>query len=713
MRILSVDDNAENRYLVEVMAKAHAHEVVSARNGLEALDHLAKGPFDLIVSDVLMPAMDGFQLCRQVKADERLKRIPFVFYTATYTARQDEELGLALGASRFIMKPMEPDEFLAVVEQVMREGEAGTIVLPAVDLDDNGKSLSVYNERLVRKLEHKIQQLEAARNELAASVAEKDDEIARRRLTEEALARSEEQLRLMWDGSTDGMRLTDRNGIILRANPALARMFAKPLDSLSGQPFTCCYRLDDPEAVLARYRERVDSRNVEEVIETMLLRWDGEQLWVEGSNATIELASGPVVFSVLRDVTQRERSAQERAELELQFRQAQKLESIGRLAGGVAHDFNNLLTVINGYSGLLLGQLHASDPLREKIEEIHKAGERAAGLTRQLLAFSRKQVLQPRVLDLNRIIQATQPMLARLVGEDVGLGVQLHREPATIYADPSHLEQVLMNLAVNSRDAMPRGGKLRIETSVVELPGESAPADHGAHAGRYVVLTMSDDGEGMSEETRLRIFEPFFTTKEVGKGTGLGLSMVQGIVVQSGGFIQVHSEPGQGTSFRIYLPGVEGTLADSDEPGAVTGLRGKGTVLVVEDQVEVGKYVAAALRAYGYHAIQAVGAEEALLLCDRERGRLDLILTDVVMPNCSGKELADRLAERWPGLKVLFTSGYADDAMARHGLPPQGSNFIQKPFSPEQLALKVREILLVRDREDGGSSGLGSSNLPG
>lgn len=336
MKILSVDDNVENLYLIEMMARSHAHEVVSARNGLEALEQLAVQSFDLIVSDVLMPAMDGFQLCRTVKSDDRLKHIPFIFYTATYTARQDEELGLALGASRFIVKPVEPEEFLAALEQVVREGESGSIPVPAVDLDDGGKSLSLYNQRLVRKLDRKIQQLETARTELAES---------------------QEQLRLIWEGSMDGMRLSDRHGIILRANPALARMFAKPLDSLPGQPFTCCYGIDDPESILASYRQQVESRTVEARFETMLRRWDGEQIWVEGSNATIELPSGPVVFSILRDVTERKRSEQERSSLEEQLRQAQKLESIGRLAGGIAHDFNNVLTVINGYSRLLLGQL--------------------------------------------------------------------------------------------------------------------------------------------------------------------------------------------------------------------------------------------------------------------------------------------------------------------------------------------------------------------
>lgn len=696
MKILSVDDNGDNLYLIETIVSAHGHEVVSAGNGVEALEKLAVMSFDLIISDVLMPAMDGFQLCRTVKHDERLKHIPFVFYTATYTGKQDKELGLALGASRFIVKPLEPEEFLAEIEQVVQEAESGNIPIPVIETGDEGRSLSLYNERLVRKLEHKIQQLEAARADLAASLEDMNREIAQRRLAEEALARSEEQLRLMWDASMDGMLLTDREGIILRANPALARMFAKPLDSLPGQLFTC-WHSDDSESTLARYREQVGSRSVATRFEMTVRRWDGEQVSAEGSSAIIELPSGPLVFSVLRDVTERKCSEQERATLEEQLRQAQKLESVGRLAGGIAHDFNNLLTVIAGYSGLLLSQMDTGDPLRERVEEILRAGVRASELTQRLLAFSRKQALQPQVVDLNRVIGETRPMLARLVGEDVVVLVQLHSGGTVIYADPHRLEEVLMNLAANSRDAMPRGGTLRIDTSVVEWGRDEVQAHPGASAGRYVVLTVSDDGEGMTEETRRRIFEPFFTTKEVGKGTGLGLSMVQGVVEQSNGFVEVCSAPGQGSTFKIYLPAVEAVPTDSGRPVAATELRGNETVLVVEDLAEVRNYVAAALRSYGYRVIQAVDAEDAMLLCERERGHLDLLLTDVVMPHGNGKELADGVQERWSGIGVLFMSGYADDAMMRHGVPVQGDNFIQKPFSPEQLAVKVREVLVARD----------------
>jgi len=399
-----------------------------------------------------------------------------------------------------------------------------------------------------------------------------------------------------------------------------------------------------------------------------------------------------------RDITELKRAEAEKARIEDQLRQAQKLESVGRLAAGVAHDFNNLLTVINGFSRLLLGGLKVGDPLRDGLEEIHKAGERAAGLTQQLLAFSRKQILQPRVLDLNRVVEEMRPMLERLMGENVEVCVQLHAQPTTIRADPHQLHQVLMNLAANSRDAMPRGGRFSIETTSVEWDESHIQSRPGAQAGPYVMLAVSDTGVGMNVETCGHIFEPFFTTKEVGKGTGLGLSTIHGIVEQSGGSVEVASELGRGTTFKIFMPRVVDAQADSGKPEAVVAIGGKETVLVVEDQAVVRRYAATALRTFGYQVIEAENADEALQVCERERDRIDLILTDVVMPGLSGRELADRLKQLRPEIKVMFMSGYTDDAIVHPGALEKGAEFIQKPFSPDQLAIKVREMLVAAKR---------------
>jgi CheY-like chemotaxis protein len=336
--------------------------------------------------------------------------------------------------------------------------------------------------------------------------------------------------------------------------------------------------------------------------------------------------------------------------------------------------------------------LKDGDEMRDSIEEIQKAGERAAGLTRQLLAFSRKQALEPCKLDVNRLVKDMRAMLERLVGEDIEVSVALHAEGGTIHADPNQLEQVVMNLVANARDAMPGNGKLLVETANVELDEEYARAHLDSCEGRYVMLAVSDTGVGIDEETKSRIFEPFFSTKGVGKGTGLGLSIVQGIVAQSGGYIEVSSEKDKGTTFKIYLPEVsEPPTSDTGRASAVPVMGGKETVLVVEDQAEVRKFAVAVLKSYGYRTIPATSAGEALLQCERER--IDLVLTDVVMPHVNGRELADRLQARQPGLKVLFMSGYADNVIEHHGVLEAGGQFIQKPFRPEELAQKVRTLL--------------------
>jgi nitrogen-specific signal transduction histidine kinase len=384
----------------------------------------------------------------------------------------------------------------------------------------------------------------------------------------------------------------------------------------------------------------------------------------------------------------------EKAKLEDQLRQAQKLESVGRLAGGVAHDFNNLLTVINGYSGFLLKRLAAGDPLRAYADEIGIAGERAAGLTRQLLAFSRKQVIEPRVIDLNAAIRESAPMLQRLIGEDIALETRLEGGLGQVMADPDQIHRVIMNLAVNARDAMAGGGTLDIETKNVEIgQAGSASMQPAATPGRYVLMTVTDNGHGMDETVRRQVFEPFFTTKEVGKGTGLGLSTVYGIVRQSGGWIDVSSEVGVGTSFEVYLPRVDACGVPERSGIGVPIEGGVETILVVEDQQTVRAFVVAALRQCGYDVLEASDGNEAIAVAGRHPGRLHLLLTDVVMPGMNGKELSGRLKELRPDLKVLFISGYTADAIAHRGVLDRGVAFLQKPFSPEELARKVRDAL--------------------
>jgi PAS domain S-box-containing protein len=393
---------------------------------------------------------------------------------------------------------------------------------------------------------------------------------------------------------------------------------------------------------------------------------------------------------------ERVRAEEERAALQEQLRQSQKMEAVGQLAGGVAHDFNNLLTVIHGYSELILSEIDGKDRFFQDVHEIKAASERAASLTRQLLAFSRKQVLQPKVLDLNSLVLNIEKMLRRMIGEDIELATLLTNDLGRIKADPGQVEQVILNLAVNARDAMPKGGKLTIETTNVELDENYARSHVGVFPGRYVKLSVSDAGIGMPPEIRAKIFEPFFTTKESGKGTGLGLSTVYGIVKQSGGNIWVYSEPGQGTTFKIYLPVIEEGATDSFSATFVSSqpFQGSETVLLVEDEKAVRMLASTILRKSGYKVLEAANGEEALRIVHGQPPRsIQLMLTDVVMPGLSGRQLAGRVASLQPTTKILYMSGYTDNAIVHHGVLDPGTAYIEKPFTPETLASKVREVL--------------------
>ena len=381
-------------------------------------------------------------------------------------------------------------------------------------------------------------------------------------------------------------------------------------------------------------------------------------------------------------------------ELEQKLVQSQKMEAVGRLAGGIAHDFNNMLTIVNGYSELIIQSMSDDDPLKKDIKEIKTAGLRAAALTRQLLAFSRRQVLAPEVLDPNFVVTNIEQMLRRLIGEDIEFAVKLNSDAGRVKADPGQLEQVLMNLAVNARDAMPDGGVLTIEISVTEWDDTLVQQSEDMKPGPYVVLTVSDTGIGMNEEVRSRIFEPFFTTKDKGKGTGLGMATVYGIVKQSGGDIHVYSEPGAGTTFRVYLPRVD----EVGKPKMATveqtvDVRGSETVLVVEDDDRIRAFVSRVLKNGGYKVLEASHGDEALAICRQRDEPPHLLLTDVIMPKMSGRELADRLVKMYPQIEVLYMSGYTDDTIAHHGVLEPGLNFISKPFPSDDLVKKVREIL--------------------
>ncbi len=414
-------------------------------------------------------------------------------------------------------------------------------------------------------------------------------------------------------------------------------------------------------------------------------RWTADEQTFAGS-------IGDMV-SLAMEVDERRRTEQALREAEEQFRQAQKMEAVGRLAGGLAHDLNNLLTAILGYADLLLARTKGAR-LRDDLLEIKRAGDRAAALTRQLLAFSRKQVLRPKVIDLNAVVAGLEPMLTRLLGEDIELVTKLAPRLGRVKADPAQLEQVIMNLGVNARDAMPGGGRLTIETADAELDGAWARRHAGVTPGPHAMLAVRDTGDGMTKEVMSHLFEPFYTTKEQGKGTGLGLSTVYGIVRQSGGHVTAFSEPGRGSTFRVFLPRVDLELT-TDRPQPAEGGKRKGTetILVVEDEGPVRKLATRILTRSGYDVLEAGEVERAVTICDEHKGAIHLLLTDVVMPRMSGRQLADRILSKRPGMKVLYMSGYTEDEVVHHGVTELGAGFLQKPFAPDDLVRRVRSVL--------------------
>ena len=416
------------------------------------------------------------------------------------------------------------------------------------------------------------------------------------------------------------------------------------------------------------------------------VRKDGREFPVEVSLSFVEVDEGVFAIAFVSDISQRK-------QLEDQLLHAQKMEAVGRLAGGVAHDFNNMLTVISGYNRMILDELSTLDPLRGYAEEILKAADRAAALTQQLLAFSRRQVMQPRVMNVNTVIAQTEKMLRRLIGEDVELVFGLDAGAGNIKADPGHVEQAIVNLAVNARDAMPTGGRLNIETASVHLDENYARTHMGVTPGDFVMIAVTDTGHGMDAETRRRIFEPFFTTKEKGKGTGLGLATVYGIVKQTGGDIWVYSEPKHGTTFKLYFPRVSEAAVEAGTPEAAQAGPASETILVVEDEKAVRDLTVRILQRLGYRILTAASGAEAVEISNSHTGTIHLLLTDVVMPNMSGRQLADILSLSRPDMKVLYLSGYTENTVLHHGVLEAGVEFLPKPFSREVLGKKLRDIL--------------------
>jgi two-component system cell cycle sensor histidine kinase/response regulator CckA len=744
--VLNVDHNDAARSALSRVLRQAGFEVREAATAAETLSLAILRP-DFVLLGVQLPDGDGFEVCRRLKADPATAGIPVLLVSAARLSSHDRVHRPEGGADAYLVKPVEPEVVVAQVrallrtrqaEEALRESEASLrrafraarMVSWAYDpkadrLTRSENAAEVFGFAFCETAEqcwavvhpddmpaHRARVREALearrpyqsvfryRNPKTGAVGWLEDhgqgewdghgnlvrvsgiilDVTERRQAQEAMARDA----LLLANVRDAVIVTDLDGVVTYWNEGATRLFGCTAAEMLGRPLTGPV----PEAARARMAAETRAIRGGKVLEGEWedYRKDGSRIWVEAHvSRMLDAAGSPVgILALAHDITAK------RA-LEEQYRQAQKMDAIGQLAGGVAHDFNNLLTVINGYGTLVANSLPPHDPTRDLVGEINKAGERAASLTRQLLAFSRKAVLAPKVFDLNALIIDAEKMLRRVIGEDVHLAAQLQTNLGPVRADPGHLEQVLLNLCVNARDAMPRGGKLTVETREVQLGDTHA----GARPGKYVLLAVSDTGVGMTEEVRRHLFEPFFTTKEAGKGTGLGLATVHGIVKQSGGHIEVDSEVGVGTTIKVYLPRAAppaGTGRSSIHgPEALP--HGTERLLLVEDDEGVRALSRHILRSCGYTLLEAASGDEALRLARGIRGPIHLLVTDVVMPGLGGRELAERLLESHPGAKVLYLSGYTDDAVVRHGVREVGVQFLQKPYTPAALAQKVREVL--------------------
>ena len=829
--ILIVDDHEANRELLTTLLGYRNHQTVEAADGAEGLERARAIRPDLIITDILMPTMDGYEFTHKLREDPALAAIPVIFYSAHYLMHEARALADRCGVKYVVQKPVEPQQLMETVDAAL--GLAPVVVAPppvdefdrehirvltdklstkaeevqnlnarlealiqigqelnvaqdpselvarycgaarevigancasACITDQSGRAVRRYCSGGVRPLEPEspcptcelrgpvVELMADAQcrrgviwpggavalgcapglgaldsylvapvltrnrtygwiglgNKLGGAGFTADDErllttlaaqlavgYENSRLFEELKQRAEdlereaaerrrsaERYRMVVEQASDGIMIADQEANIVEVNPRMLEMLGYSRDQL----LELNVRDLIPKEDQATDPVNTDVPRVGEVFhkQRRFIRRDGSLAEMEVGGTRLEDGR---ILAIVRDVSERNR-------LEAQLRQSQKLEAVGRLAGGVAHDFNNLLTVILGHSDLVISALGPNDRVRRDLEDIRDAGARAAVLTSQLLAFSRKQVLQPKVLDCNTAIANMTKMLSRLISSNIEIVTKCEADLWRAKVDPGQLDQVILNLALNARDAMPLGGKLIIETANRRFEGEQFSGQQQIPRGNYVLLAVSDTGCGMDAETRSHLFEPFFTTKMPGKGTGLGLSTVYGIVRQSGGHIAVYSEPGHGTSVKVYLPRVVGAgeAAGPSEDGTPLPA-GTETILVAEDEDRVRSLTVAVLAQQGYTVIEACDGDEAKALAREYDGEIHLLLTDVVMPKMSGKELADELRRERPNLKVVLCSGYTGDTVMQQGVLDTATPFLQKPFTLRSLAVTVREVL--------------------
>ncbi|MBI5142651.1 MAG: response regulator [Nitrospirae bacterium] len=676
MKILIVDDNPDDRTVLRYIVQSRGHEVVLAGDGQEALTMASAHRPDIVISDVLMPVMDGFQFLRRLKQDARFASTPFIFYSASYIADQDRQLAASLGADGYIIKPREPSELWNDVERIIAGSDKKKSVIGELAGED-AEYFKRYSQIVAAKLEEKVLELEKT--------------LAARKLAEDRLREREAFISNILETVDEGFIVVDRNYKILSANKAFCRFAGLPEDKVLGQPcYKVSHHIDRPcfEAGEDCAVRRTFATEAPHTATHVHVNVEGVEQHVETRSYPIADASGNIVSAIetITDVTEKKR-------LESHLRHSQKLEALGTLAAGVAHDFNNILNVIVGYGGLMEMTMPKDSPVSPYVREILTASERAARLTQSLLVFSRKQHAEFKPLEINELVDGMRKMALRLIGEDIETIIILAPEMLTVLGDCGQLEQVLMNLVTNARDAMPDGGFLRIETGHLIMDDAFVHLHGFGKPGAYALVSISDTGTGMNAVTRDKVFEPFFTTKEPGKGTGLGMSIAYGIITQHNGYINCYSEPGKGTTFRIYLPLVKTAFPETEGLKSAPVRGGSETILIADDDEAVRKLTRELLEKHGYKVMEARDGVDAVKKFADNTDKIGFVLLDIIMPRKSGCDALEEMRAIKSDIKALFISGYADEVISRKMIVEGGVEMIQKPARPVELLTKIREVL--------------------
>ncbi len=650
--LLIVSHSLGTLEMVKRLLSLPNYRFLTATNGREGYEIAQRERPDMVISEALMPDLNGLEMCRLIRLHPDLCRTPILLISVGLCDSQIVEDVLEAGANDYLEAPFSPVHLRTKVAQLITHHQV---------------------EEKFRESEARYQNLfEDANNKAEALLKER-----------EALYRT------TFSNAPIGIAHTDLDGRWLQVNQHLCDILGYSREELLLKTFEKITYLEDVEADQLALEEYFagEWQNCER--EKRYIRKDGTLVWVHTAVSLLRGSAGEpkYVITAVQDISNQKR-------LEHQLLQSQKMEAIGHLTSGIVHGFNNLLTAITGYSELTIKRLTGDSTVKRNIEEIKKIAEHAALLTRQLLVFSRKQVLETKIFNLSKLISSMEILLQRLIGENIELWTLLERDISHIKADPGQIEQIVLNLVINARDAMPKGGKLIIETANVFLDRDSANQPIDPPTGHYVMLSVTDNGIGIDKQTQQRIFEPFFTTKEAGKGTGLGLSTVYGIVEKSGGNIWVASEVGQGTTFKVYLPCVDEALpVDPHQVEQENLIEGTETILLAEDDNIVRGLIRTILENYGYQVLEAANGDDALLIGNHHQGMIHLLLADVVMPSMSGQGLENHLRHRFPEMKALYVSGYTDEVIVHHGILSDDKPYLQKPFTPYALGRKVRELL--------------------